>query len=1111
MRLHWFPARVVSLVFSVTNVAGAQSADKTPVWHHPCDPTTLVKVNASASTDSTTIAPDFLSFVGDNLQLIGFAKRIKVRPEGQACVVIEEAIPFQWTLSYVPPSGIPEPADASLVGSNTLQPHFITKRGVYLATLESKTGFSFEQASAQIRIDVVRDHGWVSIGPDGLHTFSGVFPHPSVGRINAIAIDPLNPDIIFAGTGNGGLWRSPDKGATWWAVSDEKSFPPSLSIGALAFDGQQRLFAGTGDPNKTGLGSDSSDGLYRSDDSGKTWTHVLENQTCSVPDFPPDGITIRRIIVDQVKVVYVAARAVYRSVDGGICWSIVLGEDHAHPISDMVLRVDSSGQRHLYVARTGQDDIGKDVIESRDPQSDSPTWSDTALPPSPVIKPSLPGRILLAASGPFLYALVSVSVGPPVDGRAPSETRFYRSIGGGPWEERSAPTDKKNNPWCNWYCGYVLALTVNPSNPNDVFVGVITVLRTLDGGGSWAQFDPIGTLGADEHTIVFDPADASRVYVGGDQAFATVRLDVHGNAIGGWTWSNRGMFTNLFFGLALSPAPGGTSMAAGGLQDNATMLRTAGRNWKIVNGAGGDGKLAAFDGFDPNLLYFSEHPVLDPGVILRSSDAREVAGTANVIWSTSNSKGNLVASENGGKLYYGSNLDGSTPSRWTCIDPKPADPSELWTGVAVIPGRPGMFVGTSKGNVYNIDVSQSQLENIDCSEGSDGISTLLWTAKPMASKVEKIAINPFAPLSSFYVILPVEGPFRIVRVDRHGNPQIGEPVTWDAIGIAGIQSQDGSFPSALNSSGVTTTDLLADPRENGTLYVATTLGMFVGVQQSSTSWTWTKEPDVASFVTALGTTQLEANKNGIVRLGTYGRSVYELVRRPRLSENATRFAIRRVAICNPDPIPWAVSSATLEVEYAFYPRSKAFGTLETAVIDDYGRVLRSIYASDVRLSPGSGKVLVALLTDPGQKVPLIRTYKIRVRMISETRLIASSSWKVPLSWKPSNYDSLLIQAAIRTDEMIPLAVSIPLVVNEQRFDPSLAHSVTVEHHRRVVVKVPETVLTRDGLATFDRWVGVAGANGERTELVLFPPGNLELRPLYHLKEAQNDADHSLKE
>ena len=176
-----------------------------------------------------------------------------------------------------------------------------------------------------------------SIGPAGMS-----------GRVTDFDVVMRNTDIIYAGTASGGLWRSTSAGVNWEPVFDKE---PVLSIGAVAVDQKvpDVIWAGTGEANPRNSQS-SGNGVYKSIDGGKTWTHLGLDETRN----------ISRIIIDPSNrnVVYVAAigsawdsteaRGVYKTTDGGNTWNKILYVDKKTGAADMIM--DPVNPEKIFVA-----------------------------------------------------------------------------------------------------------------------------------------------------------------------------------------------------------------------------------------------------------------------------------------------------------------------------------------------------------------------------------------------------------------------------------------------------------------------------------------------------------------------------------------------------------------------------------------------------------------------------------------------------------------------------------------------------------------------------------------------------------------------------------------
>ncbi|HEX5425693.1 MAG TPA: hypothetical protein VFW94_19240, partial [Candidatus Acidoferrales bacterium] len=153
---------------------------------------------------------------------------------------------------------------------------------------------------------------WRMIGP-----FRG-------GRSNGVTGVPGQPDVFYFGSVGGGVWKTVDAGRTWEPIFDHE---PIASIGAIdvAPSDPSVVYVGTGEADMRSQIS-FGDGMYKSTDAGKTWTHIGLDNTRQ----------IGRVLVDphDPNIVFVAAlghsyeanldRGVYRSTDGGATWKKVL-------------------------------------------------------------------------------------------------------------------------------------------------------------------------------------------------------------------------------------------------------------------------------------------------------------------------------------------------------------------------------------------------------------------------------------------------------------------------------------------------------------------------------------------------------------------------------------------------------------------------------------------------------------------------------------------------------------------------------------------------------------------------------------------------------------------
>ncbi|MBX6421231.1 MAG: hypothetical protein IRZ06_09530 [Nevskia sp.] len=348
---------------------------------------------------------------------------------------------------------------------------------------------------------------WRMIGP-----FRG-------GRVLAVAGVPGDGLHWYFGAVNGGVWETRDAGRTWTPIFDRE---PVQSIGALAVapSDPNVLYVGTGEAD---MRSDiaQGDGVYKSTDGGKTWTHLGLDDTQQ----------IGRILVDprDADTVYVAAlghpygpnaaRGVFKSSDGGRTWKKILYRDADTGAIDLAF--EPGHPEVLYAALWAtrrppwsvyppSDGPGSGLYKSTDAGAH---WTKIEGGGFPVTV----GRIGLAlspAQPARVYALV-----------AGDDGGLYRSDDGGAhWRKQSGDP----RIWQRgWYFG---ALAVDPKNADRVWALNTIVLRSDDGGKTFApeQGDPTGD---DFHAMWIDPEHPQRRILGVDQG-AILTLD------DGKTWSS---------------------------------------------------------------------------------------------------------------------------------------------------------------------------------------------------------------------------------------------------------------------------------------------------------------------------------------------------------------------------------------------------------------------------------------------------------------------------------------------------------------------------------------------------------------------------------------------
>src|SRR5437667_246258 len=343
-------------------------------------------------------------------------------------------------------------------------------------------------------------------------------PHRG-GRVLGVAGIPGDATTFYFGAVDGGVWRTTNAGLTWEPLFDRE---PVASVGTLAIapSNPKVVYVGTGEAS---IRSDITfgAGVYKSTDGGARWRFVgLE-----------DTRHIGRILIDPKNpdVVLVAAlghaygpnpeRGVFRSTDGGRTWTKVL---YKNPDTGAIdLAADPGDPQVIYAAlwqarRTPWEQYQPD----EGPGSGLYKSSDGGLTWAPLAGHGLPagplGRIGLAvARGGRVYALIGAAQG----------AGLYRSDDGGTtWLLAGADPRLTSRNW------YFCRVTVNPQNPDVVYVPNVALLKSADGGKTFTALK--GQPGGDDyHELWIDPKNPAHMIVGSDQG-AVISLD------GGQTWSS---------------------------------------------------------------------------------------------------------------------------------------------------------------------------------------------------------------------------------------------------------------------------------------------------------------------------------------------------------------------------------------------------------------------------------------------------------------------------------------------------------------------------------------------------------------------------------------------
>jgi photosystem II stability/assembly factor-like uncharacterized protein len=335
------------------------------------------------------------------------------------------------------------------------------------------------------------------------------------GRVEAVAGVP-GTTIFYFGAVAGGVWKSEDAGQSWNPIFDGQ---PIASIGAIAIapSDPNVIYVGTGEPCLRGDIS-YGNGVYKSTDGGKTWTHLGLDDTRHIAKILVDPHDPNLVLVAAIGHAYGPnpERGVFRSTDGGKTWQKALYHDDRTGAVDLVF--DPNNPRIVYAAlyqvvRLPWEFIsggpGSGIYKSTD---EGQTWvqiKGNGLPEG------VWGRIGLAvgANSQRVYALIEAEKG-----------GLYVSDDAG--EHWHLVNDDHRFRQRAWYFTHIFA---DPKDTETVYILNTGLYRSTDGGHSWKTIrEPHG----DNHALWIDPTDPRRLMVGNDGG-AAVSLN------GGQSWSSQ--------------------------------------------------------------------------------------------------------------------------------------------------------------------------------------------------------------------------------------------------------------------------------------------------------------------------------------------------------------------------------------------------------------------------------------------------------------------------------------------------------------------------------------------------------------------------------------------
>ena len=795
------------------------------------------------------------------------------------------------------------------------------------------------------------------------------------GRARALSGVPTQPNVFYAGFDNGGVWRSTDYGANWFPIFDDQS---TGSIGAIA--------VAPSNPNVIYVGSGAGiirpdlatgDGMYKSTDAGKTWTHLGLRESQMIAAVAVDPRNENRLFVAVLGHPYApnAERGVFRSTDGGRSFQRALFKDEYTSANEVVIDPSDPNtvyatlwqQQQSFIEGQGFGDAGMGIFKSTDGGT---TWTQLANGLPPILQ----ANIAIAPSAPnILYAVVAPGQG---------AIGFYKSVDGGAhwYQPVHGPSNEMPNakqdmrPLARIGGGDLPTLAVDPKDADVVYSASVVMWRTEDSGLTWSAVR--GAPGGDDYQKIWvNPVDTKILLAVADQGAVV-------SANRGVSWSNwynqntAAMYhVTTDFAFPYRVCSGQQDSGSACVDSRSDDGRITFHDWHPVNIQ--EYGMAAPDPKDPDMVFGSQRS----GVSRYDRRSGQTTQVGPDMTAKLPGGGAMNRNVRTMPLHF-SPVDNHTMYYVSNVVWKSTDKAHSWSRISPdltrqsweVPANAGKYASTVKpapmGSITALSPSPRTL-SVLWSGSDDGVIQVTTNGGTTWSNVTPRSIKPWTRTFNIEAghfdtrtAYAAANTLRLDDMNPHFYRTHDGGKTWTEIntGIAG---------------GAVANSIREDPRQPGLLYAATELQVWVSFDDGD-HWQSLKNGMPPISVRDLAIKDDSTCHCADLIAGTHGRGFWILDNvTPLRQAAAARAALSsgrpylfkpapavRVRFATNDPTPWPPELPAGDnpmpggiIDY--YLPSDVNGAVTLEVVDARGRVVRSYSSTEPVFDPDPGKDMAA--------------------------------------------------------------------------------------------------------------------------------------------------------